>query len=93
MTISAIAINCTLKSDESAVSSTDSMIQVLQKAFAEHDGLWIKQPYLIIEGVGSCGNNLLFGNNTRQNYMISYDPRAKNVRFNVNNRILRRYQL
>ena len=37
MTISAIAINCTLKSDESAVSSTDSMIQVLQKAFAEHD--------------------------------------------------------
>ena len=54
---------------------------------------WIKQPYLIIEGVGSCGNNLLFGNKTRQNYMISYDPRAKNVRFNVNDRILRRYQL
>ena len=64
------------------------------KAFAEQpDGFWIKQPYIIIEGVGSCANNLLFGNKTRQNYMISYDPRSKNVRFNVNSNILRRYQL
>jgi len=72
----------------------DIGITDISKAFADHDSsLWIKQPYLIIEGVGSCANNLLFGNKTRQNYMISYDPRAKNVRFNVNDRILRRYQL
>jgi multimeric flavodoxin WrbA len=32
-----IAINCTLKSDESEQSSTDAMIATLGKAFAEHD--------------------------------------------------------
>lgn len=33
----AIALNCTLKSDESEPSSTDAMIAVLEKAFAKHD--------------------------------------------------------
>ena len=32
-----IAINCTLKSDESQQSSTDAMIATLGDAFAEHD--------------------------------------------------------
>ncbi len=33
----AIAINCTLKSDARETSSTDAMIAVLEKAFADHD--------------------------------------------------------
>lgn len=37
MPIDAIAINCTLKADEGEPSSTDAMIQVLQKALATHD--------------------------------------------------------
>ena len=28
--------------------------------------------------------NILYGNNTQQNYMVSYNPNNKNVRFNVN---------
>jgi multimeric flavodoxin WrbA len=37
MPIRAIALNCTLKDDPTEQSSTDAMIDVLQKAFAEHD--------------------------------------------------------
>lgn len=37
MGISAIAINCSLKKSSDEASSTDAMIAVLAKAFAEHD--------------------------------------------------------
>lgn len=37
MTITAIALNCSLKADEGAPSSTDAMIAVLKRAFAQHD--------------------------------------------------------
>jgi multimeric flavodoxin WrbA len=37
MPVTAIALNCTLKSDASAESSTDAMIAVLGKAFGQHD--------------------------------------------------------
>lgn len=37
MAVSAIAINCTLKKSSGEPSSTDTMIAVLGKAFAEHD--------------------------------------------------------
>ncbi|MHA3842123.1 flavodoxin family protein [Sphingomonas aestuarii] len=37
MPVTAIALNCTLKSDTSAESSTDAMIAVLGKAFGQHD--------------------------------------------------------
>jgi multimeric flavodoxin WrbA len=37
MPVTAIAINCTLKSDANEESSTDAMIAVLGKAFGEHD--------------------------------------------------------
>lgn len=37
MPLNAIALNCTLKSDASATSSTDAMIAVLEKAFGEVD--------------------------------------------------------
>lgn len=37
MAVTAIAINCTLKSDASEPSSTDAMIAVLGKALGEHD--------------------------------------------------------
>lgn len=37
MPVTAIALNCTLKSDASEESSTDAMIAVLGKAFGEHD--------------------------------------------------------
>ena len=62
-------------------------------AFVEDVGSWIKEPYMIIAGVGSCAKNLLFGNNTKQNYLVSYDPRSKNVRFNVNDKVLRKYSM
>ncbi len=35
--LNALALNCTLKADESERSSTDAMIAVLADAFAEHD--------------------------------------------------------
>lgn len=37
MSLTAIALNCTLKSDATSPSSTDAMIKVLADAFAEHD--------------------------------------------------------
>jgi len=37
MVLRALALNCTLKADTSAPSSTDSMIAVLKHAFIEHD--------------------------------------------------------
>jgi multimeric flavodoxin WrbA len=37
MTLQALALNCTLKPDPSAESSTDAMIAVLRDAFARHD--------------------------------------------------------
>lgn len=37
MAVSAIAINCSLKKSSGEASSTDAMIDVLGKAFAEHD--------------------------------------------------------
>jgi multimeric flavodoxin WrbA len=37
MTLRAIALNCTLKADPSESSSTDAMIAVLKKAFADRD--------------------------------------------------------
>lgn len=37
MPLQALALNCTLKTDSSAPSSTDAMIAVLKKAFSQHD--------------------------------------------------------
>lgn len=37
MSLTAIALNCTLKADPSQESSTDAMIAVLAEAFAKHD--------------------------------------------------------
>lgn len=37
MTLTAIALNCSLKADAAAPSSTDAMIAVLESAFAKHD--------------------------------------------------------
>ena len=37
MSLKALAINCSLKADASQESSTDTMIALLEKAFAEHD--------------------------------------------------------
>ncbi|MDH7973588.1 NAD(P)H-dependent oxidoreductase [Sphingomonas sp. AR_OL41] len=37
MTLTAIALNCSLKAEASKPSSTDAMIAVLAKAFAKHD--------------------------------------------------------
>lgn len=37
MALTALALNCTLKADETEKSSTDAMIAVLEKAFADHD--------------------------------------------------------
>lgn len=37
MTLTAIALNCTLKADAREPSSTDAMIKVLEKALARHD--------------------------------------------------------
>ena len=37
MTVTAIAINCTLKKSSDEASSTDAMVEVLGKAFAEHN--------------------------------------------------------
>lgn len=37
MSLKAIALNCTLKSDRSETSSTDAMIKVIENAFSAHD--------------------------------------------------------
>lgn len=37
MSLKAIALNCTLKSDRSETSSTDTMIKVIENAFSSHD--------------------------------------------------------
>ena len=53
-----------------------------------------KQPLLITEGAGlPCKRNLMFGNNTQQNYLVSYDPANKNVRFNVNPKLYTEFNL
>jgi len=54
MTLKALAINCTLKSDPAEPSSTDAMIAVLAKAFAERD-------VEITETVRVAGLNVLPG--------------------------------
>ena len=33
-------------------------------------GGWVMEPYVIVHGAGSCQQNLMFGNNTKQNYLI-----------------------
>ncbi len=53
-----------------------------------------KQPLTIMEGSGlPCKRNLMFGNNTEQNYLVSYDPANKNVRFNVNPKLYTDFNL
>ena len=53
-----------------------------------------KKPLLITEGAGlPCKRNLMFGNNTQQNYLVSYDPANKNVRFNVNPKLYTDFNL
>jgi len=54
VTLKALAINCTLKSDPAEPSSTDAMIAVLAKAFAERD-------VEITETVRVAGLNVLPG--------------------------------
>ena len=40
--------------------------------------------YTVIQAGGEpCKKNLMFGNNTEQNYMVSFDPSSKGVRFNI----------
>ena len=47
-----------------------------------------------MEGSGlPCKRNLMFGNNTQQNYLVSYDPANKNVRFNVNPKLYTDFNL
>tara|TARA_Y100000389_G_scaffold51898_1_gene47651 strand:- start:8963 stop:10438 length:1476 start_codon:yes stop_codon:yes gene_type:complete len=53
-----------------------------------------KQPLTIMEGSGlPCKRNLMFGNNTEQNYLVSYDPANKNVRFNINPKLYTDFNL
>ena len=53
-----------------------------------------KQPLTIMAGSGlPCKRNLMFGNNTEQNYLVSYDPANKNVRFNVNPKLYTDFNL
>ena len=53
-----------------------------------------KQPLTIMAGSGlPCKRNLMFGNNTKQNYLVSYDPANKNVRFNVNPKLYTDFNL
>ena len=57
-------------------------------------GKFTKKPLLITEGAGlPCKRNLMFGNNTQQNYLVSYDPANKNVRFNVNPKLYTEFNL
>lgn len=40
--------------------------------------------YTVIQAGGEpCKKNLMFGNNTEQNYLVSFDPSSKGVRFNI----------
>jgi len=44
--------------------------------------------YNVIHAAGIiCKKNLMFGNNTEQNYLVSYDPTSKGVRFNIDTRL------
>ncbi|AKM10814.1 flavodoxin family protein [Croceicoccus naphthovorans] len=52
--LTALALNCTLKSDTSERSSTDAMIQVLQKEFSEHD-------VTLIDTIRVATHNVKFG--------------------------------
>lgn len=57
-------------------------------------GNFTKKPLLITEGAGlPCKRNLMFGNNTEQNYLVSYDPTNKNVRFNINPKLYTDFNL
>jgi len=49
---------------------------------------FVKEPYSVQEAAGApCVKNVAFGNNTKQNYIVSYDPRSKNVKFNINQKL------
>ena len=56
-------------------------------------GVWVlkdlhKKPYSVQLSSGSCGTrNLGFGNNTKQNYMVSYDNNGGNVNFAINQKL------
>ena len=53
-----------------------------------------KKPLLIIEGAGlPCRRNLMFGNNTEQNYLVSYDPANEKVRFNIDPKLYTDFNL
>jgi hypothetical protein len=44
----------------------------------------IPSDYTVIQAGGEpCKKNLMFGNNTEQNYLVSYDPSSKGTRFNI----------
>ena len=47
-----------------------------------------RRPYSIQRASGECGSrNLAFGNKTRQNYLVSYDKKAGNINFAVNQKL------
>ncbi len=50
---------------------------------------WLKaRPYTVQRSSGVCGTrNLAFGNNTQQNYLVSYDKKAGHVNFAVNQKL------
>ena len=53
-----------------------------------------KEPYTVILASGrACTKNLLFGNNTEQNYMVSYNPKRNNVRFNIDEKLYTYYNV
>jgi hypothetical protein len=53
-----------------------------------------KKPLLITEGAGlPCRRNLMFGNNTEQNYLVSYDPANEKVRFNIDPKLYTDFNL
>ena len=55
---------------------------------------FIKKPLLITEGAGlPCKRNLMFGNNTQQNYLVSYDPANEKVRFNIDPKLYTDFNL
>ena len=56
-------------------------------------GHWVlqdltKEPYAVQKAAGECGvRNLAYGNNTRQNYLVSYSEQAGKINFAVNQKL------
>jgi hypothetical protein len=59
-------------------------IQIISKLYATRGLLGKDGNYTVIQAGGEpCKKNLMFGNNTEQNYLVSFDPSSKGVRFNI----------